>query len=129
MSGKERRPLTREEINELKERLLKRKEELWETVRETLLHEIGDKYQDVVQTIGDVEDLAKADLDEETIFEVLKARKTELEAISQALWQMEKGEYGRCLNCKRWIRFKRLQIRPWSSYCTDCKRKLELREA
>ncbi len=120
-----RRPLNAEELEELRERLLKRKDELWQEVREALLHQIGEEYQDMIRTVRDLEDLVQADLNEEVILGALQSRKMELEAIAQALWRMDKGEYGKCLDCGRWIRFQRLKVRPWSSYCTDCKKKRE----
>ncbi len=122
---KSRRPLTAEELKELQERLLKRKDELWEEVRESLLHQLGEEYQDVIRTVGDDVDLAQAGVNEELILSALQSRKMMLEGIAQALWRMDKGEYGKCLDCGRWIRFQRLRARPWSSYCTDCKNKRE----
>lgn len=56
---KECRPLTSQEFNELKERLLKRKKELWEDVREALFEKVGVEFYDRIKTIGDEEDLAQ----------------------------------------------------------------------
>jgi len=51
----------------------------------------------------------------------LEARKKELEAIGQALWRIEHGEYGRYLECEDWICLERLRVRPWAVYCLPCK--------
>jgi DnaK suppressor protein len=123
--ARERRPPTEEELIEFRDLLLRKKEGLWEEVRDTLLHEVGEEYQDRIQTIRDQEDLVQAGIQEETVLGILDARKSELEGIAQALWRMDAGEYGKCLECGRWIRHKRLRVRPWSSYCTDCKKKME----
>ncbi len=123
--GRERRPLKAEELEELRDRLLRRRDELWDEIRRDLFKRLGAEYQEIIQTVKDEEDLAKADLDSDTVLEVLSARKKELESIAQALWRMDKGEYGKCLECGRWIRFKRLQVAPWASYCRDCKARLE----
>jgi DnaK suppressor protein len=124
MSG-ERRKLTPEELAELRDRLLQRKAELWVEVRKDLLHTLGEEYQDQIQTVREEEDLAQADLQEEIVLGTLEPRKAELEAIADALWLMEKGEYGRCPDCGRWVRFKRLELMPWALRCTDCQRKRE----
>ena len=124
----ERRPLTVDEVQELREKLFKRREELWEEVRETLMHRLGPEYQDVIQTVREEEDLAQADLQEDIAIEVLKSRKAELEDIAKALWLMDREEYGKCQGCGRWINFKRLQIRPSAIYCLDCEAKREQRE-
>ena len=123
--GKARRPLTTDEIERFKARMLERRDELMAEVRRDLLERLGEKYQDLIETVRDEEDLAQADLQEETVFEVLRARKEELEAISQALWRIEHGEYGRCLRCGDWICIERLEVRPWAAYCKECKEALE----
>ncbi|HID98577.1 MAG TPA: TraR/DksA family transcriptional regulator [Thermodesulfobacteriaceae bacterium] len=123
--SRERRPLTGKEVQEFKQKLLEQKERLWQEIRETLLGKIGRDYQDQIRSVNEWEDLAQIDLLEETVLGVLEAQKEELEAIAQALWRIDNDEYGRCLECGKWIRYKRLQIRPWSSYCTDCKGRKE----
>lgn len=120
-----RRPLTAQEVENLRKRIIEARTRLWEDVRETLLHQLGEDYQDRILTIRDEEDLAQADLQEDIVIEAMKARKTELEAISQALWRMDRMEYGKCLDCGRWIELERLEARPWASYCLACKEKLE----
>ena len=121
----ERRQLTVEEIHELREKLLKRREELWEEVREPLTSRLGPEYRDVIQTVREEEDLAQADLQEDIVIEALKSRKAELEDMAKALWLMDRGEYGKCQGCGRWIRFKRLQARPSAIYCLNCEEKRE----
>ena len=126
--GKKRtkRPLTPEEVASLKEQLLKKKEELWEEIRSELKGRVSEEYQELLENVKDEEELAQIDLEEEVILGVLEARKSELEAISQALWRIERGEYGKCLECGDWICIERLKVRPWASYCLDCKERLEM---
>jgi len=120
-----RRPLTEEEIKAFKEQLLEEKEKLWQEIRKDLLDRVSEEYQDVIKTVKEVEDLAQADLDEETWLGVVEARKAELEAIALALWKIDHGDYGRCERCRRWICIERLQVRPQSVYCLECKKELE----
>ena len=122
---KTRRELTPEEIAEFKKLLLKKKEELWEEIRQDLKTRVSQEYHEAIDTVKDEEELAQIDLQEEVVLGVLEARKSELEAISQALWRIDQGEFGRCLECGRWICIERLKVRPWASYCLECKEKLE----
>ncbi len=123
--AKTRRPLTPEEIEEFRKELLNKKEQLWNEIKKDLIEKVGEEYQELINTVKDEEELAQIDLHEETILGVVEARKKELEAISQALWRIEHGEFGKCLECGRWICIERLKVRPWALYCLECKEKLE----
>ncbi len=120
-----RRPLTKEEIEGFKNKLLELKEEIWKKIAKDLKERVKEEYQSILNDIHDEEELAQIDLQEETILGVLDTRKKELEAITQALWRIEKGEYGRCLNCGDWICLERLKVRPQALYCLPCKDELE----
>ncbi len=121
----ERRPLTEDELDYFKEKLLKRKKELWREVIETLEREGAEQYQDLIRTVKEEEDLALADIQEETLLGLLEPKIKELEEIDQALLRMELGEYGRCIDCGKWLRIKRLEIMPWASRCRECQEKWE----
>ena len=123
--GKTRRPLTKEEVSAFKEQLLKEKEKLWEEIRLDLFERAGEEYQDFIKTVKEIEDLAQADLHEEIWLGVVEARKAELEAIAHAVWKIDKGDYGKCERCRKWICIERLKARPHSVYCLDCKREIE----
>ena len=123
--AKTRRPLKPEEIARFKSELLKKKQQIWDEIKRDLVERLGEEYQDLINTVKDEEELAQIDLQEEVVLGVLESRKEELEGISQALWRMEHGEYGKCIECGRWICLERLQVRPWASYCLECKDRLE----
>ncbi|AEH44533.1 C4-type zinc finger DksA/TraR family protein [Thermodesulfatator indicus DSM 15286] len=125
MSKHERRPLTEEEIEYFKEKLLKRKKELWREVADTLEREAGEEYQDLIRTVREEEDLALADLREDLVLASLEPKIRELEEIEQALIRIELGEYGRCIDCGKWLRTKRLEIMPWAARCRECQEKWE----
>lgn len=122
---KERRPPTAQEMDAYRKRLVEEQERLWSEIRHDLRERLGPEYQDQIATIRDLEELAQADLQEDIVIEAVKARKTMLEEISQALWRMERGEYGKCLDCGRWICARRLAVEPWASRCLDCQKKME----
>ncbi len=123
--AKTRRPLTEEEIQEFKNMLIQKREQIWQEIREDLKSRVSEEYYSLINDVNDEEDLAQIDLQEEVVLGVLEARKKELEAINQALWRIEHGEYGRCLECEDWICIERLKVRPWAVYCLECKEKLE----
>ncbi len=50
--------------------------------------------------------------------------KTELRDVKKALESVAKGTYGTCRYCKKDIDVKRLEARPTSSSCIDCKKSL-----
>ena len=123
--AKTRRALNPEELQEFKDLLIKKKEEIWEDIRKELKSRVSEEYHSLINDVNDEEDLAQIDLQEEILLGVLDARKKELEAISQALWRIDHSEYGRCLKCRDWICLERLKVRPWAVYCLPCKEELE----
>lgn len=50
--------------------------------------------------------------------------KSELRDVKKALESIAKGTYGTCRYCKKDIDVKRLEARPTSSTCIDCKKSL-----
>lgn len=56
----------------------------------------------------------------------LKLKQTDakiLQAIEEALWRMEKGNYGNCRDCGEPIAPARLNAIPWTRVCIACKEK------
>ena len=49
----------------------------------------------------------------------------ELRDVKKALQTIEDGKYGICKHCNEAIEPERLKIRPTSSSCVDCKKKLK----
>ena len=50
--------------------------------------------------------------------------KGQLDAVDAALARISEGKYGICLNCGKEIDPARMEARPESVYCVDCKAKL-----
>ena len=46
--------------------------------------------------------------------------------IEEALNRMERGEYGRCVDCGQWLRLKRLETVPWAERCRACQERWEM---
>ncbi len=119
--------LTAKDIETFKERLLKRKRELWQEVREQLRREISEEYQDMTKTALDEEDRSVVDLEEETTLTLIEPKKTELEEIEEALLRIEGGEYGICIECGGPVGVKRLEIMPEAPRCTRCQAAREMK--
>lgn len=49
----------------------------------------------------------------------------QLRDVKKALQSIEEGTYGKCKHCGNEISPERLKIRPTSSSCVDCKKKLK----
>jgi len=41
------------------------------------------------------------------------------------LERMDKGVYGLCMRCEEEISARRMEVRPFSRYCVDCKAEVE----
>jgi RNA polymerase-binding protein DksA len=48
-----------------------------------------------------------------------------LDEVQQALRKFDAGTYGRCEECGKEIPIERLEVRPQSTLCIDCKSKIE----
>ncbi len=120
-----RRRMTDLELEEVKQKLLGREDELWQEVREEIKKDAREEYQELIQIIGDNSDRALAELEESTILSHVKLKVEEIEGIQEALRRMADGKYGRCLDCSRWIRPARLTVVPYAVRCIACQEKLE----
>ena len=120
-----RRRMTEEELKEARERLIAREDQLWQEIRDEMREDAREEYQALIQIIGDNSDRALAELEESTIFGVVKLKADEIEGIKGALGRMEEGLYGRCIDCDRWIRPARLKVVPFAVCCLDCQEKRE----
>jgi DnaK suppressor protein len=117
--------LSQERQDEVKKRLLGRKQRLWLEVKDQLKSSIGDGYQEMLSTARDEEDQASVSLLAETNLSLLGPKRQELEAIEEALLRLENGNYGLCENCAQPIEPRRLEIMPETPLCRNCQ---QLRE-
>jgi len=117
--------LSTERQEEVKDRLLSRKQRLWLEVKQQLKTSIGDGYQEMLATARDEEDQASVSLMAETQLSLLGPKRQELEAIEAALQRLENGNYGECENCGLAIEPRRLEIMPETPLCRNCQ---QLRE-
>src|SRR6188768_4474711 len=78
---------------------------------------------DVNSRQGDLADQASGNNE---VHIALKLKQTDakiLQAIEEALYRMDKGNYGICRDCGDPIAPARLEAIPWTRVCIDCKQK------
>lgn len=106
------------DLNEIKEALIQKKNEIIEEIKMQSKYEninekdIGDEIDDVVQTV-----------EKELKFDISATEKNILNEIEIALKKIENGKYGICELCKKPIEPKRLKAIPYSRYCVECQKK------
>ena len=96
--------------------------------REKIVHqmiELG--VTETGELTGDVDygdgfaDAAAATAERTEVLVVVESLKRQLSEIDAALARIEKGIYGVCAQCGKDIPAARLEFRPSSIYCVDCK--------
>jgi DnaK suppressor protein len=125
---KTRRALNSEELDVIRNQLIEGREELWKEIIDELENNAIEEHREVIDIIRDRGDMALEELRESTAFSLIEIKHNELAMIEEALERIEKGEYGRCVDCKRWITPARLEALPYAVRCRNCQAKHEKRE-
>lgn len=97
----------------IREKLKDRKEEL-----ETLLTRVETSARRKLDK--DFEEQAIQRQNEEVLTALDDSLNEELDQINEALYRIEKGMYGKCVNCGNEISEKRLLAVPHTSLCIEC---------
>jgi DnaK suppressor protein len=69
-------------------------------------------------------DAAAATAERTEVLGLVESLKTQLDGVDRALKRLDQGSYGICLSCGKEIPRARMEARPESIYCVDCKSKL-----
>ncbi len=88
----------------------------------------GASVDELAQSGGDSVDLAAQEITQLAIQKLGNREKKLLEKIALSLEKIESGEYGICERCGEDIAHGRLEARPVTQYCIDCKTELEQNE-
>ncbi len=121
----EKRPLTKEELEQIKNRLLERKRQLLNEIADILEKEAKEEYKELIETIREDGDIASAELQESTILALAEMKAKEIEQIDAAIERIENGQYGICIECGDWISPARLEALPYALRCKECQERLE----
>ncbi len=110
-----------EELQEIRNNLLK--------MREELLEESKRAYADS-QSLGkdgvpDIGDMSSNSYNQEVLMNLSEAQRGRVRDIDAALERMDHGVYGLCARCEEEIPTRRMEVRPFSRYCVDCKSEVE----
>lgn len=114
--------LREEKIQEIKKKLIRQKE--------ALLSEAGD----VLNTLPDETifpefgDQASAEIDRNFMLRLKGRERQLLKKIDEAIEKIDSGTYGICEVCGEEINIKRLEARPVTTMCIECKTEQEEEE-
>ena len=75
--------------------------------------------------VPDIGDMSSATYDRDVLLNLSEVQRRKIRDIDAALERLEQGEYGVCLGCGEDIPEKRMQVRPFSRYCVECKTDVE----
>jgi DnaK suppressor protein len=86
---------------------------------------IRDARTDRASDVFDELDHSDAAMQEEMDFALIQMKAETLARVDEALARLDRGEYGRCLECGGEISEKRLRALPFAGRCTVCEEKNE----
>jgi DnaK suppressor protein len=113
---------TKDALDQFKKQLLKRREELADSVKAHAL-ELPDTGLD--GAAGDSSDHAAADYTTEMFGALLERQAGTLEEVERALGKIESGEFGICEGCEKPIPSKRLKALPTARHCLECQERVD----
>jgi DnaK suppressor protein len=111
-------------IEQIKQDLLKKKQMILAGTNEA----ISNKLRAQKENLPELGDQASMERDNDFLLRLKGREKKYLTKIDQALERIEKGTYGICEDCEQEIGVKRLQARPVTTMCIECKTEQEEKE-
>ena len=111
-------------VSTIRKKLMKQREELLSEAEQTINSKLGaDK-----QSFPDPTDQAAAELDNNFMLKLRSREQKLLKKIDEAIARIDEGSYGICESCGGQIGFKRLEARPVTTLCIECKTEQEENE-
>jgi len=109
------------DVEAARKMLLKMRDEVLKEVQQAnqASLELG---QDGVPDIGD---LSANTYSRDVLLNLSENQRQKIRDIDAALERVEAGEYGVCLRCEEEISPRRMEVRPFSRYCVECKSDVE----
>jgi len=114
--------LREKKILEIKNNLLSQRERLLKEAEETLTTLPG------VMNFPDMGDQATAETERNFILRLRDRERMLLKKIDETIERIDEGTYGICEGCGAEINIKRLEARPVTTLCIDCKTRQEEEE-
>lgn len=117
--------LTRAQTDELKALLDRRHHELRADVRQELADSGDERFTEQVSGVRDVGEESTAAMFADVNLSLINRHTHELQQIGRALRQLERGDYGICVDCGADIPFERLRGYPVAERCVSCQDRFE----
>jgi DnaK suppressor protein len=113
--------MNEQQLEQARQRLLKMRQELTQEVEvsRSASRELG---QDGVPDIGD---MSSTTYYRDVLLNLSETQRRLILDIDTALERMAQGEYGICARCEEEIPPRRLEVRPFSRFCVECKADVE----
>ncbi len=121
MAGMSKRQKTFEKI---KKDLLEKKRRILLGANQAINNKLGGQNQN----LPDLGDQASMEIDNNFLLRLKGREKRLLTKIDQALERIENGTFGICEECEQEIGLKRLEARPVTTMCIECKTDQEEQE-
>lgn len=113
--------MDQQQVEQARQRLLK--------MRRETLQEVQDSQQacrDLGQDgVGDIGDISANTYHRDVLMNLSETQRRLIRDIDAALERIAQGEYGECLRCGEEIAPRRMEVRPFSRYCVECKTEVE----
>ena len=111
-------------VNVIRKKLLVQREELLSEAENTISTKLGAEKQ----SFPDPTDQAAAELDNNFLLRLRGREQKLLKKIDEAIARIDEGTYGVCETCGGQISLKRLEARPVTTLCIECKTEQEENE-
>jgi DnaK suppressor protein len=111
-------------VNSIRKKLMKQREELLSEAEQTINSKLGAEKQ----SFPDPTDQAAAELDNNFMLKLRGREQKLLKKIDEAIARIDEGSYGICESCGGQIGLKRLEARPVTTLCIECKTEQEENE-
>jgi len=111
-------------VNVIRKKLVKQREELLSEAGQT----INSKLSADKESFPDPTDQAAAELDNNFELRLRGREQKLLKKIDEAIARIDEGSYGVCESCGGQIGLKRLEARPVTTLCIECKTEQEENE-
>ena len=108
----------------IKKKLVKQRQDLLTEAEHTLTSKISSEKE----SFPDPTDQAVAELDNNFVLRLRGREQKLLKKIEEAIARIDSGEYGVCESCGDQISLKRLEARPVTTLCIECKTRQEEEE-
>jgi DnaK suppressor protein len=109
--------VTEAKLQSIRKQLLKQRQELLSEAEQTLNSKISTEKE----SFPDPTDQAVAELDNNFLLKLRGREQKLLKKIDEAIARIDNGSYGVCESCGGEINSKRLEARPVTTLCIECK--------